>query len=88
MKIKINHNGFHGYTHLTINLKGKAGDVVELTKIQRKRLGDAACGIRECRCGETLLRACLDFPNYPGDPLHIKIPTSGEIDLEGYYPRR
>jgi len=89
MKITINHNGFHGYTSRTLLLKGAAGERVELTCSQVKKLERAACGISACKCGETLFAACeIPEPWLEAAAVFLVIPTTGnEINVRGNYPQ-
>ena len=86
MKLTITHNGFHGYTTLSIIVTGKPGETIELTDSQIKRLSRAACGSSACKCGETLLKACSDY-GMVSEPRMIQIPEDGaEIEINGNYP--
>lgn len=89
-KITIINNGFHGYTTRSIVVDGKPGEEVELTDSQIKKLERAACGVKGCMCGESLIPRQKDAWNWmPGDPLFIKIPEIGtEIEINGNYPQR
>lgn len=90
MKITINHNGFHGWNARTVDVIGKPGDIVELSASQVRRLRNAACGCRDCKCGESLLAACEEDPQMSFSPKYfLRIPTSGsEINVTGNYPQR
>jgi hypothetical protein len=89
MKITINHNGFHGCTICTLNLAGKPGERIELTCSQIKKLSRAACGMSDCKCGESLLAACEELGPWEDAPREfIRIPASGnEINVRGNYPQ-
>lgn len=90
MKITIKHNGFHGWSIRAINVKGQPGDVVELTESQVNRLKNAACGVSDCRCGESMLAVCEEGPRISFEPrFFIRIPADGaEIRIAGNYPQR
>lgn len=90
MKVTITHNGFHGLNARTINVEGQRGDVVELTESQVKRLKNVACGMSDCRCGESMLAACEDEPRMSFAPrFFIRIPANGaDINVTGNYPQR
>ena len=85
-KLTINHNGFHGYTARSIIVSGNPGDRVELSPAQIKKLSRAACGMSDCRCGESL----IPFQPEPWtDRAFITIPSDGtEIEVSGNYPQR
>jgi hypothetical protein len=89
-KITITHNGFHGYTSRALVVDGKPGEKVKLTSSQIKKLERAACGMKDCTCGESLIPRQLDAWNWmPGDPIYITIPKVGtEIEINGNYPQR
>lgn len=85
MKLTITHNGFHGETRIKIIVDGKPGDIIDLTDSQVKRLSRAACGVADCQCGETMLRACYDW-DYNYEPRLLQIPESGDkINVTGRY---
>jgi hypothetical protein len=89
-KISITHNGFHGYTTRSLTVIGNPGDRVELSPAQIKKLSRAACGMSDCRCGESMLAACEQpEPWNPEAPVYLTIPETGtEIEVSGNYPRR
>lgn len=86
--ITIRHNGFHGWTSLCLRVGGDAepGRLVRLTDYQVRRLERAACDSSDCRCGESMLGACIDWT--PGGPYYLRLPEDGsrEIELRGLYP--
>lgn len=87
MKLTINHNGFHGYTRVTLLVKGLPGSRVELTPSQIKRLERAGCGMRDCSCGESVLGA-LGWRTglSDGEDPFLEIPEgSKEINVVGHY---
>ena len=87
-KLTITHNGFHGYTTRSIVVEGNPGEEVELTDSQIRKLSRAACGCSDCKCGETLLKACSDW-GLAYEPRMIQIPEEGtEIEIDGNYPQR
>ena len=81
--VRIEHNGFHGFSYATLRLPGKAGDVVTLSPSQARKLRTAACGMDDCKCGESMIGACLE--DHPDKPLRLKIPETGVIELVGRY---
>jgi len=87
MKLTINHNGFHGQSCITLRLAGKPGDVVELSESQIRKLETHPCGMTDCRCGESMIRACSDWGQSEA-PKMMLIPESGEINLRGNYPQQ
>jgi hypothetical protein len=90
MNITINHNGFHGRTSRTIDVLGNRGERVELSRSQIKKLARAACGMDDCKCGESMMIACeIDEPWKPDGAVFITIPDSETpIDVVGNYPQR
>lgn len=89
-KLTITHNGFHGYTTRSIVVDGNPGQRVELSQAQIKKLSRAACGMSDCKCGETMLKACEQpEPWNPEAPVYLTIPETGtEIEVNGNYPQR
>lgn len=89
MKITINHNGFHGHTTRAIIVDGKPGQRAELTQSQIKKLARAACGMSDCNCGESLLKAFeLKEPWMSDSPTFFTIPDCGaEMEVKGNYPQ-
>ncbi len=85
--ITIRHNGFHGITTKTIRVWGKPGDTAILSPAQIKKLDRAACGMSDCRCGETMLKALSDW-GFAQEPCKIEIPKGGEIKIRGNYPQQ
>lgn len=90
MKLTITHNGFHGYTSSTLVLNGKPGEQIQLSSSQVRKLKRAACGMSDCKCGESLLDACYVPEPWKDSPaVFIDIPESGnEIKIKGNYPQR
>lgn len=90
-KLTITHNGFHGYTIESIVLPGNPGDKVELSRSQIKKLARAACGMSDCRCGESILNSDIFEDSKPWErnsPIFITIPIESEIEISGNYPQR
>lgn len=89
-KLTINYNGFHGYTSCSIVVDGNPGDRVQLSTSQVKKLKRKACGMSDCRCGESMLKACEQpEPWNPESPVFLSIPEAGtEINVRGNYPQR
>ena len=88
--IKIEHDGYHGHHSATLRVCGEPGAWYTLTDRQAHKLRDIACGMDDCRCGETLLSACeiCGSDNLSGMPIYrIQIPEVGEdIEVSGNYP--
>ena len=89
MRIRINHNGFHGRCSATVIVAGAPGEAVELSASQVRRLRNLACGIKSCECGESLLAACEDETSMSGEPRYfLRIPREGDvIHVSGNYPQ-
>ena len=88
MKLTITHDGFHGETSCTILVCGQPGETVVLSAGQIKKLSRAACGMSDCRCGETMLKALSDY-GVSQEPCLFVIPEDGnEIQLRGSYPQQ
>lgn len=86
MKIIITHDGFHGTSTLALKVNGKPGEIVTLSETQVQKLGKACCGMRDCKCGESMIKALSDWQESP-TPNHLIVPESGEIELRGNYPQ-
>jgi hypothetical protein len=88
-KLTIIHNGFHGYTSASILVEGNPGDRIPLSFSQIKKLKRKACGIGDCKCGESLLAACeIPEPWNSESPVYLHIPdTTTEIQIRGNYPQ-
>ncbi len=89
-KLTITHNGFHGYISCSIIVSGNPGDRVELSPAQIKKLSRAACGMSDCRCGESMIAACYrPEPWNPEGRTFLTIPETGtEIEVSGNYHQR
>ena len=90
MDIKIKYHGFHGLTRAVVRLPGnpQPGELVRLSRSQVRRLARAACGMADCRCGESLLAACelrmrQDYTQYYA----IQVPPTGTLEVWGNYPQ-
>jgi hypothetical protein len=84
--LKINHNGFHGFSTIALRLSGNPGEIVKLSESQIRKLKTYPCGMSDCRCGESMVRACLEWGQSQA-PEMILIPVSREINLRGNYPQ-
>jgi hypothetical protein len=89
MKYKITHNGFHGFTSTALVIDGKPGEQVQLSASQAKKLGRAACGMTDCKCGESILNGREFFCDHTKDVFFITLPESGnQISIKGNYAQR
>lgn len=90
--ITIKHDGFHGTHSVTLRVRGEPGEWYTLTDSQTRKLQYIACGMDDCRCGETLLRTCdiAGSDNLTGAPIYrLQVPDIEEDTLEvsGNYPQ-
>lgn len=95
MVTQIVHNGFHGYTTLTIRPirietrieDDRTGETRQATYAvvsarTARRLNREVCGMASCRCGEHV----CDLEDLNGRPLtECLVPLDGEI--RGHYPQ-
>ena len=81
------HNGYHGQTQVAVRVPdgSEAGDVIELTEAQERRLRSSACRGSECRCGESIVT--YDGYYRDGTPRpYVCLPVQG-AEVRGHYPQ-
>ena len=52
--ITVHHRGFHGETTVRFRGKADANGLVEVSAGVARRLNKEVCGVRGCRCGESI----------------------------------
>ena len=79
--VKWTHNGYHGYTSLSVRVpvEAKPGDIIEVSSAVARRLNRAVCGHTECRCGEHVVGH-----SWPDGPWRLHLPKDGAIVREAY----
>lgn len=66
--------GEHGNKTITIEVKGEPGELAKVSSQDVYRLMDGACGVKKCRCGQSMM-SVLE-PDWL-DKAMIRIPKEG-----------